>query len=150
MASAQEAGETLTTPVAEALPADVLLAVVAAQEKKAEDFRVFDLRRVTSLTEFFLICSGTNQRQNQAISDEVFKQLKERRQRAPLGVEGYDKADWILMDYGDFIVHILSNQARKYYDLERLWRQAAEYPIPENAASLIAEAPPSPGDGAEA
>lgn len=135
--------------VAEPLPTDILLAILAAQDKKAEDFRVFDLRRVTSLTEFFLICSGTNQRQNQAISDEIFKLLKERQQRAPLGVEGYDKADWILMDYGDFIVHVLSTQARKYYDLERLWRQATECPVPEDAAALLAAEAPARDAGSE-
>lgn len=119
-------------------PSEVRLAVQAAFDKKAEQLRIFDLRGVTSLTEFFVICSGTNQRQNQAISDEVFRLLKEQNNRSPLGIEGYDKADWILMDYGDFIVHILSSQARKYYDIERLWRQAKEVPAP---ADLANEAP---------
>ena len=115
------------------LPGELEGAIRAAQSKKAEDLRLFDLRGVTSLTEFFLLCSGTNQRQNQAISDEILRLLKESRNRMPLGVEGYDKADWILMDYGDFIVHVLSGQARKYYDLERLWRQAKELPVPEDS-----------------
>lgn len=114
------------------LPGELESAIRAAQSKKAEDLRLFDLRGVTSLTEFFLLCSGTNQRQNQAISDEILRLLKESDNRMPLGVEGYDKADWILMDYGDFIVHVLSGQARKYYDLERLWRQAKELPVPED------------------
>jgi ribosome-associated protein len=114
------------------LPGELEGAIRAAQSKKAEDLRLFDLRGVTSLTEFFLLCSGTNQRQNQAISDEILRLLKESHSRMPLGVEGYDKADWILMDYGDFIVHVLSGQARKYYDLERLWRQAKELPVPED------------------
>jgi len=114
------------------LPEDLLEAVRGAQAKQAEDLRIFDLRGVTSLTEFFFLCSGTNQRQNQAISDEILRRLKdsEGHNRLPMGVEGYEKADWILMDYGDFIVHILSAQARKYYDLERLWRQAKECPVP--------------------
>jgi ribosome-associated protein len=120
------------------LPDDLVAAVRASQSKKAEDIRIFDLRGVTSLTEFFLLCSGTNQRQNQAISDEILKLLKDGQGRMPLGVEGYDKADWILMDYGDFIVHILSGQARKYYDLERLWRQARELPVPEDATPSAA------------
>jgi ribosome-associated protein len=114
------------------LPGELEAAIRAAQSKKAEELRLFDLRGVTSLTEFFLLCSGTNQRQNQAISDEILRLLKESHSRMPLGVEGYDKADWILMDYGDFIVHVLSGQARKYYDLERLWRQAKELPVPED------------------
>jgi ribosome-associated protein len=112
------------------LPDDLLVALYGALEKKAEEFRIFDLRGVTSLTEFFVICSGSNQRQNQAISDEIYRLLKDKRQRPPLGVEGYEKADWILMDYGDFIVHVLSGQARKYYELERLWRQARVCELP--------------------
>ncbi|MCZ2154931.1 MAG: ribosome silencing factor [Bryobacterales bacterium] len=116
------------------LPADLVEAVQAAYSRKAEDFRIFDLRGITSLTEFFFITSGTNQRQNQAISDEILRRLKEKRDRMPLGVEGYDKGDWILMDYGDFIVHIFSAQARAYYDLERLWRQAKECDIPADEA----------------
>lgn len=125
------------------LPTDVRLAVQAAYDKKAEDLRIFDLRGVTSLTEFFLICSGSNQRQNQAISDEVFRLLKEEAGRLPLGIEGYDKADWILMDYGDFIVHILSAQARKYYDIERLWRQAKEVPLPTDTGGAAVGSTPA-------
>ncbi len=125
------------------LPPDVVVALYGALEKKAEDFRIFDLRGVTSLTEFFLICSGSNQRQNQAISDEIYKLLKDDRKRPPLGVEGYEKADWILMDYGDFIVHVLSGQARKYYELERLWRQARQCELPADleaqAQALLAD-----------
>lgn len=120
---------------ADVLPEEVRLAVQAAYDKKAEDMRIFDLRGVTSLTEFFLICSGSNQRQNQAISDEILRLLKEEQGRAPMGVEGYEKADWILMDYGDFIVHILSGQARKYYDIERLWRQAKEVELPPDTSA---------------
>lgn len=132
-ALASSAPESAQTPVVtEALPEELVLAIRGAQDKKAEDIRVFDLRGVTSLTEHFLICSGTNQRQNQAISDEILRSMKEAYHRLPLGVEGYDKADWILMDYGDFIVHILAEQARKYYDLERLWRQAKECEVPSD------------------
>jgi len=131
-----KSADTLT-----ALPPDILMAVLAAQEKKAEDLRIFDLRNVTSLTEYFIICSGSNQRQNQAISDEIYRVLKEKHHRPPLGVEGYDKADWILMDYGDFIVHVLSAQARKYYDLERLWRQAKECPVPDDVSAQVAAVP---------
>jgi len=122
---------------ADVLPEEVRLAVQAAYDKKAEDMRIFDLRGVTSLTEFFLICSGSNQRQNQAISDEILRLLKEEQGRPPMGVEGYEKADWILMDYGDFIVHILSGQARKYYDIERLWRQAKEVELPPDTTAGV-------------
>jgi ribosome-associated protein len=70
-----------------------------------------------------VICSVSNLRQGQAVCDEIEKQLKEIGER-PVSIEGYDQADWILMDYGDFLVHVFSENARKYYDLERLWRGA--------------------------
>ena len=106
------------------------VAVEAAQAKKAEDFAVLDLREVASFTDTFVICSGLNSRQNQAISDEVEKQLKGEGVR-PSSIEGYRQAEWILMDYGDFIVHIFSLRARNYYELERLWKSARRLPVPE-------------------
>jgi ribosome-associated protein len=102
-----------------------LIAAHAAEAKKALDIRVLDLRDVSTFTDFFVICSGANARQVQAIGDEVDLQLKSHGKR-PLGIEGYDKAEWILADYGDFIVHIFSPAAREFYGLERLWRQAKE------------------------
>lgn len=92
--------------------------------------RILDLREITSFTEHFVICSGSNARQVQAISDEVQFQLKKQGVQA-LGIEGYQHAEWVLADYGDFIVHIFSATARGFYDLERLWRNASEVPIPE-------------------
>jgi ribosome-associated protein len=100
-----------------------LSAARAAESKKAADLRILDLREVTSFTDFFVICSVSNPRQAHAVSEEIAKQLKEIGE-LPLSVEGYDTAEWILMDYGDFIVHIFSETARAYYDLERLWRHA--------------------------
>lgn len=93
---------------------------------------MLDLTGVTSFTDFFVICSGSNQRQLQAIADEVQKQLKAQGER-PLSVEGYDQAEWILADYGDFIVHMFSEQARAFYDLERLWRAGKDVSIPAEA-----------------
>jgi ribosome-associated protein len=90
---------------------------------------VLDLREITSFTEYFVICSGSNPRQIQAISDEVGFRLKALGV-LPLSLEGYDHAEWILADYGDFVVHIFSERARLYYDLERLWRQAKAVEIP--------------------
>lgn len=87
------------------------------------DIRVLDLQGVTTFTDYFLICSVTNPRQGQAVCDEIGRQLKDLNDR-PISLEGYDAAEWILMDYGDFIVHIFSVTARSYYDLERLWRHA--------------------------
>jgi ribosome-associated protein len=100
-------------------------AVLAAESKKAEGIRVLDLRPVTSFTDFLLICSGSNTRQIQAIADEIQLQLKQIDER-PKSVEGYQNAEWILMDYGDYVVNIFSEKARGFYDLERLWRDAKE------------------------
>lgn len=101
-----------------------LVAVRAAESKKALNVKVLDLRPVTSMADFFVLCTGTNQRQNQAIADEVTQQMKEDAGERPISVEGYENAEWVLMDYGDVIVHVFSEQARSYYDLERLWRDA--------------------------
>ena len=99
------------------------MAAKAAESKKAIDLRILDLREITSFTDYFIICSVLNPRQGQAVCDEIEKQLEETGE-VPVNIEGYDQAEWILMDYGDFIVHIFSETARSYYDLERLWRHA--------------------------
>jgi ribosome-associated protein len=106
-----------------------LTAVRAAESKKATDIRVLDLREVTSFADYFVICTAANSRQIQAISDEVGLRLKQRGE-LPSSLEGYDNAEWILADYGDYLVHVFSERARAFYDLERLWRQARETPIP--------------------
>lgn len=98
-------------------------AVAAAEDKQARDLQVLDLREITSFADYFIICHGTNPRQNQAISDEIEIRLKHLG-RYPASIEGYDNAEWILLDYGDFLVHVFSEKAREYYDLERLWRDA--------------------------
>jgi ribosome-associated protein len=100
------------------------VAVQAAEAKQAKDLRVLDLRAISAFADYFVIASGANTRQIQAIADEVEQQLKKAGDR-PLSVEGYDNAEWILMDYGDYLVHIFSEKSRAYYDLERLWREAA-------------------------
>ncbi|HVX66430.1 MAG TPA: ribosome silencing factor [Bryobacteraceae bacterium] len=107
-----------------------LTAARAAESKKAIDVRIFDLRGVSSFTDFFVICSGTNTRQIQTIADAIAGELKKAGQTG-LGLEGYDTAEWVLLDYGDFIVHIFSEKARSFYDLERLWRQAKEIKLPD-------------------
>jgi ribosome-associated protein len=98
-------------------------AVAAAEEKQAHNIRVLDLREVTSFADHFIICNGTNPRQNQAIADSIEIDLKHRG-RYPSSIEGYDVAEWILLDYGDFLVHVFTEKSRAYYDLERLWRDA--------------------------
>jgi ribosome-associated protein len=98
-------------------------AVRAAEEKQAKNVRVLDLRDVTSFADYFVILSGANTRQIQAIADEIHLRLKKLGE-TPNSMEGYDNAEWVLMDYGDYLVHIFSDKARLYYDLERLWRDA--------------------------
>jgi len=101
----------------------ILGALQAANDKKALDLVVLDLREIATFTDYFVIASGNNERQVQAISDEVFEKLK-KSGTAAARVEGYKRAEWILLDYGDFIVHVFSDKARKFYDLERLWRES--------------------------
>ena len=98
-------------------------AINAAAEKKALDLTVLDLRGISSFTDFFVIATGANRRQVQAIADEVSDQLK--RKGSPAArVEGYQNAEWVLIDYGDFVVHVFDDKARRFYDLERLWRES--------------------------
>lgn len=108
------------------------VAVQAARSKKSEEIVVLDIAKINSFTDTFVICEGTNARQNQAISNAVEMSLKQEGMR-PIGIEGYQNAEWILMDYGDFVVHIFSKKSRCFYDLERLWRNAPRLPVPEAA-----------------
>jgi len=106
------------------LRAQVALAVRACQEKKAENISVLQLdEQASGFTDYFLLCSGGNPRQVQAIADDIDQKLSAAGVE-PKHMEGYDQADWVLMDYVDFVVHIFSEQARKFYDLERLWKTA--------------------------
>ena len=98
----------------------------AAGDKKALEPTVLDLRGIASFTDFFVIFTGANRRQCQAISDEIVEQLKHRGTPASR-VEGYQNAEWILVDYGDFVVHVFDEKARRFYDLERLWRESKRY-----------------------
>jgi ribosome-associated protein len=105
------------------LPAEVAKAVRAALDKKAADVVVLDLRNTSAFTDFFVLCSGTSQRQVKAIADAVEESLRAAKVR-PAHVEGYDRADWILMDFFTFIVHVFTPQTRTFYALERLWGDA--------------------------
>lgn len=101
------------------------VAVQAAESKKAENVRVLDLQGLTSFTDYLVLCTGNNPRQVQAIADEVEFQLKNFGER-PKSVEGYKNAEWVLLDYGDYVVNVFSEHARTFYDLDRLWQDAAE------------------------
>jgi ribosome-associated protein len=109
--------------------ANVIAAVRAADDKKALETVVLDLRELASFTDYFIITSGANTRQVQAIADGVVEELKKQGKRASR-VEGYSTAEWILVDYGDFVLHVFEDKARKFYDLERLWREAIRVNVP--------------------
>lgn len=116
----------------EELDPEVQLAIRSAADKKASDIVVLDLRSIASFTEFFVIASGTNQRQVQAVADEVSEQLKKELNSRPVRIEGYTTGEWVLLDYGDFIVHIFNGDAREFYDLARLWRDAGRVTLPDD------------------
>lgn len=102
----------------------VAQAVRAIEGKKGEDVVILEMDKSSgAFTDYFVVCSGTNPRQIQAIADDVQKQMAEAGQR-PNSVEGYTQAEWVLLDYVDFVLHIFSERARKFYDLERLWKSA--------------------------
>jgi len=108
----------------QALKKQVSEAIEACKEKKAEQLSVLELEQGSgAFTDYFVVCSGTNPRQIQAISDEVELRLK-RAGVHPNSIEGYKQAEWVLIDYVDFVIHIFSEQSRRYYDLERLWKSA--------------------------
>jgi ribosome-associated protein len=107
-----------------------LIAVRAAESKKATEIKVLDLTGITSFADYFVLCSGSNQRQIQAIADEVALQIKHQAGELPMSLEGYEQGEWVLADYGDMLVHVFSTKARTYYDLERLWRSAKPVEIP--------------------
>ena len=106
------------------LKKQVSAAIQACLEKKAEELTILEMEKGSgAFTDYFVLCSGTNPRQIQAIADEVELRLKSAGLR-PNQVEGYNQAEWVLMDYVDFVVHVFAEKARKYYDLERLWKSA--------------------------
>jgi ribosome-associated protein len=104
--------------------AQVSAAIQACLEKKAEELTILEMEKGSgAFTDYFVLCSGTNPRQVQAIADEVELRLKSAGLR-PSHVEGYNQAEWVLVDYVDFVVHVFSEKARRFYDLERLWKTA--------------------------
>ena len=123
----------------------VALALEAVNNKKAEDVALLQLPGESStFTDYFLICSGANPRQVQAIADEVDERLSKDMGVEPNAREGYQTAEWILLDYVDFVVHIFNAQRRAYYDLERLWKSAhkltaEELLHPETGHAAVAE-----------
>jgi ribosome-associated protein len=115
----------------ESLPQGVRLAIEAAQDKKAAAITILDLSDVGAFTSYFVICTGFSTPQVQAICTEIEEQLHKQLHRSVEHREGYSSAEWALLDFGSFIVHVFSEQARRYYDLERLWRSAPKLEIPD-------------------
>jgi ribosome-associated protein len=115
------------------------IALKAVDDKKGIDVVALDISGVATFADYFLVCCGDSARQIQAIVDEVQQKLASGGHR-PAHVEGYTNAEWVLMDYGDLIVHVFSRRARAYYDLERLWRDAKVL----DAAALLAQEAPEP------
>jgi ribosome-associated protein len=116
------------------LTGEVAKAVRAALDKKASDILVLDLRDTPAFTDFFVLCSGQSTRQVKAIADGVEDALRAAKVR-PAHVEGYDRAEWILMDYFNFIVHVFTPQTRVFYSLERLWGDAERIEVGEESPS---------------
>lgn len=119
----------------ESLPEGVRLALEAAQSKKAGGITVLDLAGLGAFTEYFVICTGYSTPQLQAICNEIEEVLYKEMKRTPQHREGHRSAEWALLDFGSFIVHVFGEQARRYYDLERLWRAAPSLVLPDEAAS---------------
>jgi ribosome-associated protein len=106
------------------LKKQIAAAIQACLDKKAEELSILEMEKGSgAFTDYFVLCSGSNPRQVQAISDEVELRLKNTGLR-PTHIEGYNQAEWVLIDYVDFVVHVFSGKARKFYDLERLWKSA--------------------------
>jgi ribosome-associated protein len=110
------------------LPAQVVHALRAAEDKKATDLVVLDLRKAAGFTDYFVISSGSNARQIRAIADSIMAALADEGVK-PAHVEGYDRSDWVLLDYFDFIVHVFAPETRLFYGLERLWGNAERIEI---------------------
>lgn len=108
--------------------------VTACLDRKAADLRVLNIGEVSSLADYFVICSTSSERQSGAVADAVEKTLRERHDAKPIMVEGRQQARWILLDYGDFVVHVFTEEVRMFYRLERLWEDA-----PDVTAALVSE-----------
>src|SRR5580700_4016492 len=130
------------------LKQQIAAAIQACLEKKAEELSILEMEKGSgAFTDYFVLCSGTNPRQVQAIADEVELRLKAADLR-PAHVEGYKQAEWVLLDYVDFVVHVFSEKARKFYDLERLWKTAKRLEVGDLSAApkkkkAASKAPPS-------
>lgn len=112
------------------MPAEIRAAVRAAQDKKASDVTILDLRKSAGFTDYFLLCSAQNPRQIKAIVDAIEERLRKLHVR-PAHVEGYERSEWVLLDFFDFVVHVFTSEMRAFYGLERLWGSAERVDVPD-------------------
>jgi ribosome-associated protein len=122
--------QTTVIEVEEVSLAKAFLSVQSAANKKAETIKILDLKSESSFTDYFMICSGTSDRQVQAIADSIVIDLKESG-FVPISVEGYREGRWVIVDYGDVVIHVFLDALRDFYDLEQLWSHAKRVPIPQ-------------------
>jgi ribosome-associated protein len=121
------------------LPPAIRLTVEAMQNKKASAIAVLDLSSLGTFTEYFVLCTGFSTPQVQAICSEVEELLYKEFQRAPEHREGHRSADWALLDFGGFVVHVFSEQGRRFYDLERLWRNVQRYEVADLPDAVVSD-----------
>jgi ribosome-associated protein len=119
------------------LPKAVVAAVHAALDKKATDVVVLDLRKAGGFTDYFVVCTGGNPRQIQAIADAIEHTLRTDLGERPAGVEGVKSSEWVLLDYFNFVVHIFSRDCRTFYGLERLWGSAVRHDFSDEESRAI-------------
>jgi ribosome-associated protein len=132
---APRAARKRTAGRGKALPAAVSGAVRAAQDKKAVDLVVLDLRKAGGFTDYFVICTGMNARQIAAIADAIRETLKKEYDERPTLAEGVERSEWILLDYFNFVVHVFSRECRAFYGLERLWGAADRHVFADERAA---------------
>jgi len=128
MTTSKRPRKRVTKAPRKGISAEITAAIAAALDKKAEQLVVLDLTKSSAFTDFFVICTGTNRRQVQAIADAVEEAIGKRGTKPAL-VEGYERGDWVLLDYFDFIVHVFMPASREFYNLERLWGDAEKIEV---------------------
>jgi ribosome-associated protein len=125
--------QTTRAKTKKSLPDELVQAALAAYDKKATSVVALDLRKAQAFTDFFFICTGQNSRQVKAIADAIEMALAKEGTK-PAHVEGYDRANWILLDYFTLVIHVFAPESRQFYDIERLWGSAERIDIPDPAA----------------
>jgi ribosome-associated protein len=128
---------TDTVPDLDAIRAQVLTAATAANSKKATDIAILEVGPLLGITDYFVLLSASNERLLSAVLDEVEGQLRTQHERKPMAREGQKESGWVVLDYGDFVVHAFTAEQRSVYDLERLWRDAGRVPFTEPAEPTV-------------